>query len=133
MAATSFSGQDIFQYFQDGEAVFQNPLVQAILNKDGIMGYHGVPSMPVFAYKAIGDEVSPVADSDALIDRYCAVGANILYQRNTVGGHAAEFVNGEQRALDFLTAGFDGSFASKYNTSGCTIQNVTVAITTSPV
>ena len=130
--ARIFAGQDIFQYFQDGEAVVQNPLVQAVTNRDGIMGYHGVPSMPVFAYKAIGDEVSLVADSDALIDRYCGVGANILYQRNTVGGHAAEFVNGEQRAINFLTAVFDGSYTSKYNSTGCTIQNVTVAITTSP-
>ena len=133
MSATSFSGQNIFQYFQDGPGVVSSPLVQAIINRDGIMGYHGVPAMPVFAYKAIGDEVSPVADSDSLIERYCGVGANILYQRNTVGGHAAEFVNGEQRALDFLTAAFDGSYASKYNATGCTIQNVTVAITTSPV
>jgi hypothetical protein len=45
------------------------------------MGYHGVPSMPVFVYKAIQDEFSPVADTDTLVERYCGVGANI-----TVGG-----------------------------------------------
>lgn len=46
------------------------------------MGYHGVPSMPVFAYKATEDEPLPVEDTDGLIERYCAVSANILYQRN---------------------------------------------------
>lgn len=35
------------------------------------MGYHGVPQMPIFAYKAIGDEVSVIADTDDLVDKYC--------------------------------------------------------------
>ena len=127
-----FADQNIFDYFISGNSFTQNPLVQSVINRDGIMGYHGVPAMPVFVYKAIHDEFSPVADTDALIERYCAMGANILYQRNTVGGHLAEYVNGEESAFAFLSAILDGSYATKYQTMGCTIQNVTVTIDPSP-
>lgn len=127
-----FADQNVFDYFVSGDSFLQNPLTQAVVNSDGMMGYHGVPSMPVFAYKAIEDELSPVADTDAMIERYCGIGANILYQRNTIGGHLAEYINGKASALAFLSAVLDGSYASQYQTVGCTIQNVTVAIDSSP-
>ena len=127
-----FADQNIFDYFISGNSFIQTPLVQSVINRDGIMGYHGVPAMPVFVYKAIHDEFSPVADTDALIERYCAMGANILYQRNTVGGHLAEYINGEESAIAFLSAILDGSYATKYQAMGCTIQNVTVTIDPSP-
>lgn len=96
------------------------------------MGYHGVPTMPVFAYEAIHDELSPVSDTDVLIERYCATGANTLYQRNIVGGHLADYIGREASAFAFLSAILNGSYASKYQTMRCTIQNVTVAIDPSP-
>ena len=130
--AVAYAGQDIFAYFADGEGVLRAPALLARINRDGIMGYHGVPQMPVFAYKAVADEISKVADTDALVERYCGIGANILYQRNAVGGHTADAFNGAPEVIRFLSAVFDGSYASKYNATGCTIQNVTVAITTSP-
>ena len=125
--------QNIFDYFTSGRAILQAPLVRALLDRDGLMGYHGVPAEPVFAYKAIKDEVSPVADTDKLIARYCEVGANILYQRNTVGGHTAEAYNGGRTALAFVDAVLDGTYAAKYQSEGCTVQNVTVAVDTSPL
>ena len=94
--------------------------------------------MPIFAYKAINDQLSRVADTDTLIERYCGVGADILYQRNSVGGHSAEFVNGNLRQADWLAAAFAGTLSETYDGmsgpgSGCTVQNVTVAIVTSPI
>jgi hypothetical protein len=50
--------------------------------------------MPLLPYKAIADEVSRIEDTDALVNKNYAVGANILYQRNTVVGpvgHLATF------------------------------------------
>ena len=128
-----FYNQSIFDYFTSGPAVISNPVLQALVNRDGIMGYHGVPQMPVFAYKAVHDEISAIADTDALVARYCGVGANILYQRNSVGGHTAEALNGAQRLGAFLLAVLGGTYEARYNATGCTIQNVTVALDTSPV
>ena len=131
-ALLKFAGQNIFEYFASGSAILQNSLIRELVNRDGNMGYHGVPNVPVFAFKAIEDEFSPISDTDELVKRYCEIGANILYQRNTIGGHMAEANNGADRVFAFLGALFDGSYASKFKASGCTIQNVTTGIDTRP-
>lgn len=126
----TFLVQNVSDYFVDGEAdIFAPPIVD-LLNSQGVMGQHGVPRMPTFFYKAIGDEVVPVGETDALVDKYCGEGANILYERNTVGEHASEFQNGHTRALDFLSSVF---FDKSFGLDGCTIRNVTVVDPTGPV
>ena len=126
-----YSNQNIFDYFVSGASILQpeTPL-SALADRDGIMGYHGVPSMPIYVYQAIEDEICLIANTDALIERYCSVGANVLFERNTVGGHVAEAINGAPAAFAFLKAIMDGTYTQ---TSGCTIQNVTVGPDTSPV
>ncbi|MCJ1386856.1 hypothetical protein MMC17_009984 [Xylographa soralifera] len=124
----AFSGQNIFDYFVNGSALLQAPIIKKVLEENMLMTYHGVPRAPLFIYKAIHDEVTLVADTDAYVERNCGVGVNILYQRNTVGGHLDEYTNGDQRALAWLGSVLDGAYAQKYETVGCTIQNVTVDI-----
>jgi len=126
-----FQNQDIFQYFIDGESDLQTPILQKVFDNDGYMGYHGVPQMPMFVYKAI--EISIVGDTDKLVDRYCGLGANILNQWNKVGGHLAEYTNGVARAFEWLGSGLDGTYAEKYESMGCTVQNVSVGSDLSPV
>lgn len=127
-AAYVYASQDIYQYFTDGSAILQAPLVKQAIDADGIMGYHGVPQMPLFVYKAIADEVSPIEDTDALVAKYCNIGANILYQRNSVGGHIAEEINGDQMAFEWLYSALTGTLQQ----TGCLVQNVTVSVTSSP-
>lgn len=128
-AVGTFFNQDVFSYFLDGRAILETPLLQQTFNLDGLMGFHGVPTVPLFVYKAIGDEVSPIEDTDALVTKYCALGANITYQRNSVGGHEAEQVNGDESAVQFLISVLEGS--SSISNPGCTVQNVTIDITSS--
>ncbi|KAF2173489.1 hypothetical protein M409DRAFT_61872 [Zasmidium cellare ATCC 36951] len=128
-AIGAFVGQDITKYFKNGVASLYERVPQYVINRDGQMGYHGVPQMPVFAYKAIMDEVSPVNDTDKLVDRYCTVGATIRYDRNTVGSHTTESSNGGPRAVQWLESVFSG----KYNVTGCQIQTVTVNVSASAV
>lgn len=130
-AEVFYAFQNIFDYFVNGSATFQAEVVQKALNQDGYMGYHGFPQMPVLAYKAIHDEISPIQDTDRVIKRYCGLGLNILYERNTIGGHSAEQVNGNARAWNWLTSIFDGTYAQQYKTEGCTIRNVTLNTTSS--
>lgn len=124
-----YANQTIFHYFKNGRAVLDSPLLQRVLNEQGYMGYHGTPTIPMFMYKAVGDELTAIADTDELVDRYCKVGANIVYERNTVGGHLAEETNGDQRAFEWLARVLGGS----YHHSGCTIKDVTVNVTDSRV
>lgn len=150
-ADVAFAFQDIGDYFIGGISDLTGSLAGAETDRDGIMGYHGVPQAPLFVYKAIADEISAVAETDELVERYCAgelifqgmdasdklyanevlrsVGANILYQRNTVGGHSAEYVNGHPAALAWLSSVLGGTYAQDYNTTGCITENVTVNIT----
>lgn len=123
---STYEFQNIYRYFTDGEALLTGPDVSGVVEVDGCMGLHGTPQMPVYAYKAINDQISVVADTDALIDQFCAAGANILYERNTVGTHGQEMLYGDAPATAFLDAVLTGTYAELYNTTGCTIRNVTV-------
>ena len=128
-ALVTYFNQDIYEYFKTGASFFDAPIVQQVFDVQGQEGYHGVPQMPLFIYKAIADELAPVSETDALVDRYCSVGANILYERNTIGGHLAEETNGDQRALEWLSSVLGGT----YEHLGCTIKNVAINVTDSPL
>ena len=90
-------------------------------------------NVSVFAYKAIGDEVAPIKDTDELIEGYCKGGANVLYERNVIGEHNTEFTNGHSRAITFLASLFEGTYEKKYQTEGCTVRNVNVTDPNGPV
>ena len=126
----AFAGQNIYDYFIGGRADIQDsPILKKILNNQGVIGYHGIPQMPLFVYKAIRDEVSPIADTDALVSKYCAVGVSIHYERNTIGGHAADQQNGEAHAYQYLAAWLNGTSPIQ----GCVITNTTIAVDPSPL
>ncbi|KAF5620825.1 lipase 4 [Fusarium sp. NRRL 52700] len=125
-AGDAFEGEDIFDFFKNGKKLFTEPCVKRVIDRDGVMGYHGVPKWPIFAYQGINDEVSPITNTDKLIERYCGDGANILYQRNTVGTHAENYVLNSDAAVGWLLAVLMGQYAESYKTEGCTIQNVTL-------
>ena len=123
-----YANQSMFDYFVNETAVLQAPLIKTALQRNGIMLYHGVPQSPMFIYKAIHDEVTVIAESDAYVARSCLLGADILYQRNTVGGHEDEFTNGDPGAFAWLQNLVNGSYAAEGQTSGCKTQNVTIDI-----
>nr|POE73081.1 lipase a [Quercus suber] len=128
-ALTRYAGQDMFSYFANGRKDIESPAVQSVLSQQGIMGYHGVPTMPLFIYKAVHDEITPIEDTDRQIDRYCGVGANILYERNALNGHSAEENNGDSHAFAWLATVLEGTLYQ----SGCTIRNVSWNVTYSPL
>lgn len=133
-AESAFAFQNIPEYFEDGLDDITGPQVTSAIDSDGVMGLTGgLPQMPLYAYKAIKDEISPVADTDNLVDKYCGQGANILYQRNLIGGHDAEESNSNPAATAFLDSVLAGTYAENYNTTGCTIQNVVQGTDTSPL
>jgi hypothetical protein len=117
-----FANQTMWDYFRDGRDIIYNPLLSQLLHTEATLGSHGVPQVPLFIYKAIHDEVTPIEGTDDLVQRYCRYGANIWYQRNTDGGHLSEIVNGKPSATQFLQDVLDG----RYEHGGCTVEDVTV-------
>ncbi|KAI1397370.1 LIP-domain-containing protein [Hypoxylon fuscum] len=119
-----WENQDIYSYFQGGAADLQAEVLQRVFKLEMKLGYHGVPAMPLFVYKAIGDEYCPIGEADALVKKFCSVGAEITYERNTIGGHVAEIRNGQFRFTDWLRGIFNESYTPL--ASGCVTRDVTV-------
>lgn len=123
----AYGNQDIFEYFVGGQADFEAcQALRKIEKVEWMLGYHGVPEIPLFIYKAIGDEMTPIADTDAHMEHLKRFNASVRYERNTAGGHVSEIVNGQDRAMEWLASVFDGS----YDTSekGIRTQDVTVDV-----
>lgn len=128
-AFTYYFGQDMWAYFKSGADFFNAPVVQNVLKRETYMGFRGIPQMPLFFYHAVQDEISHVSNPEALYERYCSVGVDVLFERNTIGGHLAEETNGDQRALAWLekVLGGDGGKI------GCVMRDVALNATNSPL
>ncbi|KAB8356598.1 hypothetical protein FH972_024180 [Carpinus fangiana] len=107
-SAHDFSNEDIFSYFDNGEGILHDAVPLSVINAAGIEGVHGVPRMPLYVYKAVHDEISPIADTDALVSKLCGLGSHIEYVRDTVGAHGTFGVTGAGGALAFLVERFAG-------------------------
>ncbi|KAI9717969.1 MAG: hypothetical protein M1828_007061 [Chrysothrix sp. TS-e1954] len=113
--------QDIFGYFKEGSGILTDPRTAFAVKAGGIMGIHGMPlpKNKLYVYKSTLDEVSPIADTDALVAKYCAQGASIHYVKDNYGSHMAEATNGGLGALEFLAGILDGQSDQK---EGCFIE-----------
>lgn len=121
-----FANQTVYKYFKDGRDILYNPTLSKILSIESTLGSHGVPQAPLFIYKAVHDEVTSIEGANELVERYCEYGANIWYQRNTVGDHVEEHENGKARTFQFLQDVLEGN----YSHHGCTVETVTVNVAT---
>ena len=117
-----FANQTVWNYFRDGRDIVYNPLLSHLLHTESSLGSHGIPEAPLFIYKAIRDQTNSIENTDDFVQRYCRYGANIWYQRNTVGEHLSEVVNGRPRAKQFLQDVLGGV----YEHEGCTVEDVTI-------
>ncbi|PLB44986.1 putative lipase 2 precursor [Aspergillus steynii IBT 23096] len=106
--AARAGGQDIFSYFVNGEDSISEDVPASVLESAALMGVHGTPTMPLFVYKAVKDEISAGEDTDELIDKYCDDGATIEYQRDLVGGHLTEAITGSASAFNWIAERLDG-------------------------
>ncbi|KAF5708577.1 lipase [Fusarium globosum] len=120
-----YSGQDIYRFFKGGGADLRAPTLQELYDKQAKLGHRDTPTMPMFLYKAIQDQSCTIDLTDATVDRLCQKGAEITFERNTVGSHVSEIENGKPRAFWFLRSIFDESYespASKRNVMDVTVD-----------
>lgn len=123
-AITQGANKDISSYFTDYDAFLHSPITKTIMNETGQMGHTGTPSVPIYVYKAIKDEVSPVADTDYVVKLLCANGASVNYQKNREGGHNTEAIFGFGGALSWLADRLDGK---SITSTGCSTEYVTIS------
>ncbi|KAG9495726.1 hypothetical protein J7337_012283 [Fusarium musae] len=121
-----YSGQDIYAFFKGGGEDLRAPILRELYHKQAKLGYRETPKMPMFLYKAIQDQFCLIELTDATVDRICEKGAEITFERNTVGSHVSEIENGKPRAFRFLKSIFDESYQSP--TSKRNVMDVTVDV-----
>ncbi|KAF4960391.1 hypothetical protein FGADI_1038 [Fusarium gaditjirri] len=107
-----YAGKDIYTFFKGGGADLRAPILQELYDKQAKLGYRDTPTMHMFLYKAIQDQFCTIDLTDVTVDRLCERGAEITFERNTVGNHVSEIENGKPRAFGFLRSIFDESYKS---------------------
>lgn len=120
-ALREYFGQDIYNYV-NSRNVFSSSAARAVLDPNS-MGQN-TPNIPLFIYKSISDEVSPIADSDELVAKYCEGGANVEYKRDRLSEHASLEVIGAPDALLWLI----DRMAGKPIHTGCTNTTVLTSL-----
>ena len=108
--------------YLNSTTALQEAIPQKIFLDAATMGRRGVPSQPMFYYKGVKDTLSPIADTDALISKYCSHGAEIIYQRSANSDHGLAGSYGAVVGFPWLVDRLNGVPAAK----GCHISNVTV-------
>lgn len=115
-----FLYQDVVGMFDDFDKLLETTNLTEIIDHNDLGG-RGVPDVPVFVYKGLFDDVTPIKDTDKLVDYYCDNGASSLYYyRDLTANHGGMAVSGAGRSLDFLHSLFDGD----KQISGCKRQNI---------
>ncbi|KAK2593086.1 hypothetical protein QQS21_009216 [Conoideocrella luteorostrata] len=101
-----FANKDIVGMFDDRSLVYTNPTAVKITSANRL-GQH-IPKIPMFVYKSIGDEISPVSETDKLVQYYCNGGTTVQYQRDQNSNHEKLAVIGAPKALSWLQGRMNG-------------------------
>jgi hypothetical protein len=113
-----FALQNMSSYFYDGDNIITEPTLAKYFRSNAQMGLHGTPSMPLFVYKSVLDEISPIADTDALVDQFCNAGVSVTYVRDLAGEHFTQAATSFPDVINFLRDRFEG-----VPISGCSRRN----------
>lgn len=116
-----FAFQDMYKYLKAGPGVIDLPDDRRIFGEGATMGTHGTPNFPLFVYKGVYDEISSIADTDALVDKFYGQGVAIEYIRDDFGEHFVQAVTSVGDVLNFIEDRFDGK-----PISDCGIRNETL-------
>ncbi|KHN97079.1 Lipase, secreted [Metarhizium album ARSEF 1941] len=113
-----FPFQDVVAMLRDPGLLTSGPLFDVFARVS--LG-KAAPRIPLYVYKPVHDEISPVADSDALVAFYCARGTPVQYERDWVSLHGTLLVTGAAKALSWLVDIVDGGSPPP---AACSTSNV---------
>ncbi|TQV98740.1 hypothetical protein V2A60_007554 [Cordyceps javanica] len=120
-----FQNQDISKYFVNGFSFLSEPAVFRAFYDDTLAGHAATPTIPLYIFHAVNDEISPSKDMDDLVEKYCAAGAKVQYRRNLAGDHTTNGVAEGIRALNWLSTFFKNAQESTKSCSKkCSTQDV---------
>lgn len=116
----TYFGQNIFNYFTDGEEVLYLPVIQDVLNENTLGA--SAPKIPLYVFQGIDDHVAPVVNVDETITDYCNENApSIEYIKYPGESHTGTFAAGWDAAEEWLEKIMSGSAPI----SGCLTSTTT--------
>lgn len=120
-------GRDVFDYLKSGRAVLFSETFRTVTSGASQQGVHGAPDTPLYVFKGARDEISARADTELLVDVYCGAntGTSVLYEVNTMAGHADEQLLGAPAAYDWIAGQF-ASGGGGAGTAGCARREVSL-------
>ncbi|KAF2398657.1 LIP-domain-containing protein [Trichodelitschia bisporula] len=85
------------------QSLMDDPVPQSVFYWGGVQGLRAVPKVPWYLYETIWDDASPVELTDRLVEKYCAAGHSIYYERNHQKlNHSEECIAGLPGAFAWL-------------------------------
>ncbi|WP_162932475.1 lipase family protein [Solimonas sp. K1W22B-7] len=97
---------------------FNSPGALAVKPKVTLPQPGRTPTIDMFIYHEIFDELIPIAGTDKLVEQWCADGAHIRYLRALGGEHITGVVTGAPQALLYVTSRFAGGALDPLATLG---------------
>ncbi|RFU77839.1 lipase, secreted [Trichoderma arundinaceum] len=113
-----FLFKDVLAMLDDPTLPFTDPELVRIQN-DNAPG-QVTPKIPLYVYKSTGDELSPIGETDALVNKYCKGGASVKYVRDALSDHGTLAITGAAKALSWLIDVLDEGKPQK----GCSTSTV---------
>lgn len=103
-----FGNASQYTNFPSSEAMAADPLVKSVLARMGLR-YAPYPTVPLFLYNSVDDELAHIVPVDALVKQYCAAGVTVDYDRDPAGGdHLSAVARYWPPALQYLEDRFAG-------------------------
>ncbi|GGG24393.1 lipase [Rhodococcoides trifolii] len=84
------------------------PSAQAVLRKNSLVDYPGVPTAPVYMWQGRNDFITPFAPVEATVKRYCESGATVEFRPYPLAEHFSGSIVGLPEAYAYIEARFRG-------------------------
>uniref|UniRef100_A0A060T861 ARAD1D04400p n=1 Tax=Blastobotrys adeninivorans TaxID=409370 RepID=A0A060T861_BLAAD len=120
----SFAFQDVWSYFDFGDEILYQPVVQRVMG-DQVLGSHA-PKIPMYVYQGNSDEVVPYDSVKETVQSYCNLGTKVQFITYDGQSHTEAGATGQDAAVQFLSDRLNGK---AWNSSTCqfaTPRNATV-------
>lgn len=106
-----FSGP--LRYFEQGWDIFKNDYINTMLNNNtlALEDNDEIPTIPLFIFSAIEDEIVPIHDVQRTYTNWCdwKDDISIEFAADKTGGHLTEFIQGIPAGFAWLNKLFSGT------------------------
>ncbi|KAK5998639.1 Lipase A [Cladobotryum mycophilum] len=117
-----FRNKNALAMFDDPKVFFTDPGVVSIFDENRVGQL--APKIPLYVYKSASDELSPVGETDAVVQGYCARGTRVQYLRDIVSDHTTLAGLGAPKVLSWIHDIMEGVQLPP----GCTTKTVTTSL-----